>query len=162
MRLAATIEHQTQPTKHSCVATCVAMSVGIPVTQLGVDLNRPYSFAQAGVWYAERGIWMRIGIHIGGYGERLEHNRLYLVGIRSQNNVGSDHAVLLDTRGEPLTGPGYHERSHWKTYDPNKGRDDSKWIDWIDEHGLLDFAELVQRDSRFVSFGQPPLLAEVA
>lgn len=156
MRLAATIVHQTQPTDHSCTATCIAMAIGVPVAELGVDLDRPYGFEAAAVWLAERGIWLRVGLRIGNYGERLESQRLYLVGIRSQNKIGTDHAVLLDTRGDVLTGPGNYERSHWKTYDPNMGREGKKWIAWIDELGLLDFAELIQRDRRFRQFGEAP------
>jgi hypothetical protein len=156
MKLADKIVHQTQPTPTSCTATCVAMSVGIPVGQLGVDLTKSYDFDRAGIWYAERGIWLRIGVRIGGYGERLKGDSLYLVGIRSQNRVGIDHSVFLDTRGERLIGEGVHERSHWKTYDPNKGNDGKNYIEWVDEHYLLDFAELTQRDNRYVMFGRAP------
>lgn len=159
LRLADPIVHQTQPTPCSCTPTCIAMALGIPVEQLGVDLNRSYDFHRAGVWLAERGIWMRMGLFVRPFGERLRNGTVYLVGIRSQNIIGSDHAVLLDTRGDPLVGEGHHERSHWKTYDPNKGIEGKNYIEWIDEYGLLDFAELVQRDDRYVMFGKAPAVA---
>jgi hypothetical protein len=133
------------------------MAVGIPVAELGVDLKRAYNIDEAAIWLSERGIWLRIAPFWSGYGEKLRDGRLYLVGIRSLNKIGTDHCVLLDTRGEHKVGDGFHERSHWKTYDPNRGRDDAKFIEWVDEHAAIDFAELHQRDSRFVCFGAPPL-----
>lgn len=156
LRLAEKIVHQTQPTPHSCVATCVAMAVGIPVAEIGADLSRPLGFHQAAIWLAERGIWLRFGLRVGGYGETLQHGRVYLVGIHSLHNLGGEHALLLDTRGERLEGEGFNERSGWKTYDPNFGNEDKKFVDWIDEWGAVDFAELHQRNPRGVMFGEPP------
>jgi hypothetical protein len=155
LRLANPIVHQMQPTPVCCTATCIAMALGIPVTEMGVDLEKAYNFDKTGPWLAERGIWMRPLYFWNGFGERLMPGRVYLVGIRSQNKIGTDHAVLLDTRGAPK--PDGHERSGWLTFDPNEGIEGKNWISWIDEHGLLDAAELVQRNSMHVSFGIPPV-----
>lgn len=153
MKLAATIQLQQQPTPVSCTATCVAMAVGIPVRELGVDLERAYCFDRFGVWFAERSIWMRQGISCNFHGERFRNGSVYLIGALSLNTLRSTHAVLLDTR-QPLQSD--YERSGWYCYDPNKGRQGKKYYDWIDENEALDFVELLEHDPRFDRAGSPP------
>ena len=104
LKLAETIVHQMQPTNCSCTATCLAMAIGMPVGEMGVDLERPYDFPDAGLWLAERGIWLRVGIINNGRGESFYPGHVYLVGIRSLNMIGTDHTLLLDTRGAPSSG----------------------------------------------------------
>lgn len=152
MRLASPIIHQKQPTPCSCTATCIAMAVGVPVETLGIDLSRAYDFDKFGVWLAERGIWLRVADR----GESFHQDTLYLVGVRSMNIVWSDHAVLVDTRGERKVGEGFYERSHWKTFDPCEGIEGKKVYHWADEHQATNFCELRQHDPRYVRAGSPP------
>jgi hypothetical protein len=149
LRLADPIIHQIQPTPVCCTHTCVAMAVGIPVAELGADLNTAYSFDDCGIWFAERGIWMR----------RLDRSEpfragtLYLVSVRSRNKIGVDHALLLDTR------PGLkHEdwESGWLTFDPNEGRDGMQTYSYVNEHYAIRACELKQRNGRAGLFGGPP------
>lgn len=153
LSLANPIFHQKQPTPLCCTATCIAMAVGIRVEDLGVDLSKPYDFGLPAVWLAERGIWFRPMARYGDYGEPFKSGRLYLVAIRSLNNVGGDHAVLLDTRGEPKSDG--HERSGWKTFDP-KGIEGKKTCQWVAEYDVVEAGELMQRNLRFRQFGTPP------
>lgn len=156
MNLAPQIEHQTQPTPLSCVATCIAMAVGSPVAELGVDLSRPFDFDDFGVWLAERGIWMRMCVRNAGRGERFHDGGIYLVGIRSLNVANQDHAVLLDTRGPRKDGPNFNERSGWLTFDPNKGREGKQILEWCDENIVLDFCQLIDRNYPTRHAGSPP------
>lgn len=148
MRLADPIVPQTQPTPVSCTATCVAMSLGIPVRDLGVPLDNSLNTEDFGIWYAERGIWMRPGIRINPWGERFTEGRLYLVGVRSLNTVGNDHAILVDTRGVSAF--------DCKVFDPNAGREGVQLYEWMTELSVVDFHELVQRGtSGYISPGEP-------
>lgn len=156
LKLANPIVHQVQPTSVSCTATCVAMAVGIPVQELGVNLDRCYDFDHFGVWLAERGLWLRRGIRNADRGERYFSGRVYLVGVRSLNVVAQDHAVLLDTRGPSKEGDKYNERSGWCTFDPNMGREGKAAYHWVDENVTLDFCEIVQHDGRYSRAGSPP------
>ncbi len=160
LRLAENIVHQMQPTSCSCTATCMAMALGIPVADMGIDLEQAYDFLEAGLWLAERGIWLRIGIFNGGRGESFHDGAIYLVGIRSQNIIASDHTVLLDTRGHRTSGTdddGHKwSRSGWKFYDPNLGRAGKSWVEWVDPSGVLDFCQLHQHDVRYQRMGSPP------
>lgn len=162
LKLAATIEHQTQPTPVSCVTTCIAMALGIPVLKLvglidTISIERDYQPEQFAIWLAERGIWMRpLALQVYGRGERFVNGALYLVGVRSQNSVYTDHSLLLDTRPPRLEGEGYNERSGWKTYDPNTGREGKKTFEWVDEYYALDAHELRSRDHVCGAIGRAP------
>lgn len=140
--LAPTIEHQTQPTPRACTATCIAMALGVPVADLGVPLENALDFDEFGVYLAERGVWMRQGIMLNTRGERFQQGGVYLIGVRSLNMVNSDHAVLLDARGQPTND---NRKSGWKFFDPNSGRDGKEVYNWVDECVALDFCELRDR-----------------
>jgi hypothetical protein len=156
MNLAETIIHQQQPTPTCCSATCIAMAVGEPVESLGIKLDRAYDFRDFGAWLAEHGIWLRPMLLFQGQGERFHNGALYLIGARSLNNVNSDHAVLLDTRGPRLEGEQYNERSGWKCHDPNQGREGKKFYEWMDEHLALDACELRQHEPMYGRIGRAP------
>lgn len=140
--IAKEIRQQTQPTSCSCVATCIAMAIGVPVQEIGISLDRGSTFDDWGVWLARRGVWMRRGIRIDLYGEPFHNGSVYLIGTHSLNIVNSEHAVLLDTRGPRKEGPNFNERSGWKCFDPNFGREGINVYEWIDEYSTLDFCEL--------------------
>lgn len=163
LKLAPTIEHQTQPTPLSCTTTSIAMALGIPVLDLvglidkDISIERGYAPEQFAVWLAERGIWMRpLALQAYGRGERFVNGTLYLVGVRSRNSIYTDHCVLLDTRPPRLEGEGYNERSGWKTYDPNTGREGKKTFEWVDEYYALDAHELRSRDHVSGAIGRRP------
>jgi len=141
--LAKRIEQQTQPNGASCTQTCIAMALGVPVAELGVPLDNGLDFDDFGVYLAERGVWLRRCIIVDGRGERFQQGCVYIVGVRSLNLIGGDHAVILDARGEATnTNP----RSGWKFYDPNVGRDGLKVYTWVDDTGqVVDFCELRDR-----------------
>lgn len=152
--LAAKIEHQTQPTAVSCTATCVAMALGIQVEALGVPLENGLDFEDFGVFLAERGVWMRQGIVIDTKGERFQQGHVYLISVRSLNNLAADHVVLLDARGEPTNS---NPRSGWIFYDPVQGMDGKKTYSWIDPGQVVDFVELRDRStSGVITVGCPP------
>lgn len=158
MRLASTIIHQQQPTNVSCTPTCIAMALGMPVSDMGVGLERPFAFHHFGVWLAERGIWLRPVMRLGQDGEPLRQGHVYLVAVRSKNIVGGDHAVLVDTRGEPTNS---NPRSGWKTFDPNAGRAEKAVWDWADEYYGMEICELCDRDT-YGGAGAPPTDAPAA
>lgn len=130
------------------------MALGIPVADLGVRLDKPYDFHHAGLWLAERGIWLRDCVWNGRYGESFRDGSVYIVGIRSLNVIEQDHSVLLDTRP-----PHTENRSGWKFYDPNMGREGKRHTEWIDPNWVMDFCELIQHDDRYVRMGEPPRTA---
>jgi hypothetical protein len=128
------------------------MALGIPVANLGLPLERCYEPDAFGLWLAQRhGIWLRQRDIYRGRGERLWSRALYLCGVRSLNLVNSDHSVLLDTRAPRKEGANYTDRSGWKCFDPNQGREGLKLYTWVDEYSLLDVYELVEEtgDWRF-------------
>jgi hypothetical protein len=150
LRLAEPIVHQSQPTPVCCTHTCIAMAVGIPVADLGADLSTAYGFDDCGIWFAERGIWMRRLDR----SEPFRSGRLYLVSVRSLNKVGVDHALLLDTR----FGKGDDESDGgWRTFDPNGGREGMKTYSFVNEHYAIKACELKQHDERYMRFGAPPV-----
>lgn len=130
MRLAAEIVLQQQPTSVSCTVTCIAMAIGQPVQSLGVTVKRPSGIDQFGLWLAERGIWLERLPE----GASFQNDAVYLVAARSLNMVGSDHCVVLDTRGPKEND---NPRSGWKCYDPNEGREGKRVYYWMDEHHAL-------------------------
>lgn len=148
-RLAAEIKHQQQPTACSCLATCIAMAIGEPVEKLGIRLDRPFGPRHYGVWLAERGIWMRPMVRADTRGELFMPGTVYLLCVRSLNMVNSDHAVLLDTRGE-RAGAGFAERSNFRFFDPNEGRPGLKAYRWVDENELTEAHELVVRQGEYL------------
>jgi hypothetical protein len=111
MNLSHPIKHQTQPNSFSCVSTCIAMALGLPVAELGVPLDRGIDPDEFGPWLAERGIWLRPMVFMRGVGEQFERGCTYLVGVRSLNDMAQDHAILVDYSGEKP-----------KLFDPNRGR----------------------------------------
>lgn len=130
MRIPSPIVLQQQPTACSCTVTCIAMAIGEPVQSLGITVKRPCGIDQFGVWLAERGIWLeRIP-----EGAAFLNDAVYLVSARSLNMVGSDHCVLLDTRGRPTND---NPRSGWRCFDPNDGREGKKIYQWMDEHHAI-------------------------
>ena len=142
-RLATVIQQQTQPTPVSCTHTCIAMALGRPVQSLGLDINRPFHPLTLGYWLAvEWGIWMRRCDR----SEPVMRRAVYVVGIRSQNKVGVDHSVLLDTRQvDPLDDPAMN--GDW--WDPNKGRgDDVVWVGQVSPCSILDMVELIDFHKR--------------
>lgn len=145
MKLAAQIVHEMQPTPCSCTATCIAMALGVPVASLGVPLANALDFDDFGVWLAERGVWMRQGININCHGEIFRQGHVYLVGVRSQNIVCSDHTVLADTRAGPSNS---NPRSGWKFFDPVAGIEGKHAYTWIDPAQVVDFCELRDRSIR--------------
>jgi hypothetical protein len=155
MKLANPIVHQQQPTPNTCTPTCIAMAIGVPVAELGVPINRAYGISEFGVWLAERGIWMRPLMRAYRHGERFIDGTVYLAAVRSQNLIGSDHVVVVDTRGPPeRNASGEIERSGWLCFDPNLGRPDKKVYDWVDEYYALDAYELIERSP--YTIGSPP------
>lgn len=162
VRLADVIVHQTQPTPCSCVHTCIAMALGIPVADLvaavgTISLDRSLSEESFAVWLAERGVWMRPMVLHYGRGERLVNGTLYLVGVRSLNRVNSDHCVLLDTRPPRKVGDEYNDRSGWQVFDPNRGREGPiEFYEWVDEYTALDACELRSRDHISGAIGSRP------
>lgn len=159
MGLASTIRHQMQPTPVSCTATCIAMALGVPVTELGVPLDRAFGFRDFGVFLAERGIWMRHCVRSGNFGEKFNHGSVYLISVRSLNKIGTDHAVLLDTRPPRKTGPSpsggeFNEYSGWEFFDPNTGKDGKQTYDWAWEDLTIGFCELKERTVHTI--GAPP------
>lgn len=154
MPLAKEIIHQQQPTGCSCVATCIAMALGSRVTDLGVPLSNALDPEDFGVWLAERGVWMRQGIIVDGHGETLRQGHVYLIGVRSQNIVCSDHAILADTRGEPTNS---NPRSGWKFFDPVAGMEGKRAYRWADPGQIMNFCELRDRSiTGHVCVGTPP------
>lgn len=116
--LANPIILQTQPTPVCCTATCIAMALGVPVAELGVPLDQSYGTLDFGVYLAERAVWLRYLDR----GDRFWSGSLYLLTVRSLNKIGTDHAILLDTREctcDDIDG--------WcpdcVVYDPNEGRE---------------------------------------
>ena len=107
------------------------MSVGEPVEQLEVDLHKSHSISEFGVWYAQRGIWLRPCVFSDGHGERFERG-VYLVSVLSANDLATEHCVLLDCRG-----------SRRAVFDPNRDRPDKRSYFAIDETDALGFYELV-------------------
>lgn len=161
MKLANPIVQQTQPTPVSCVHTCMAMALGVPVLELvamvgTITVDRSLDEQSWAVWLAERGIWMRPMLVQYGRGQRLFNGALYLVGVRSLNTVNADHCVLLDTRQPRKVGDQYNERSGWLTFDPNRGREGVRLYDWVDEYVALDAHELKARDSLGGAIGSAP------
>jgi hypothetical protein len=161
MGLAKTIQLQTQPTPVSCTATCIAMALGVPVADLGVPLDQAFGFTDFGVFLAERGIWMRHCVRSHRYGEKFMHGTVYLLAVRSLNKIGTDHAVLLDTRPPRKTGlvqdgggAEYNEFSGWQFFDPNTGREDKHSYDWAWEDLTVGFCELRERTQ--YTIGAPP------
>lgn len=116
--LANPIVLQTQPTPVCCTATCIAMALGVPVTDLGVRLEDSYGIGDFGVYLAERQVWLRYLDR----GDRFWSGSLYVVVVRSLNKVGVDHAVLLDTRKCICDEPDGWCKD-WKVFDPNEGRE---------------------------------------
>jgi hypothetical protein len=162
LAIAEKIEHQTQPTPCSCVVTCLAMALGLPVLELvaqigTISIDRSFGPETFAIWLAERGIWMRPTMNSAyGRGERIYQGSVYLVGVRSLNLVNADHSVLLDTRGPRLEGPNYNERSGWKLFEPNAGREGVTAYDWVDEYVALDMHELRDRNCVGGAIGHPP------
>jgi hypothetical protein len=157
--LAPRIEHQTQPTPVCCTATCIAMALGVPVAELGVPLDEAFGFSDFGVYLAERGVWMRPCARSDRYGEEFCSGTVYLLKVRSLNKIGTDHAVLLDTRpprktGQSPHGGEYNEQSGWEFFDPNTGRDGKEVYSWAWEGLTLGFFELRERNANTV--GSPP------
>lgn len=124
------------------------MAVGIPVAELGADLNTAYGFDDCGVWFAERGIWMRRLDR----SEPFRSGALYLVSVRSLNKIGVDHALLLDTR----PGTQRDDDDGWLTFDPNEGREGKKTYSYVSEYYAIRACELKQHDDRYMRFGAPP------
>lgn len=142
---------QQQPTPCSCTATCIAMALGRPVADLGVPLTNALDFDDFGVWLAERGVWMRQGINVNCHGETFRQGHVYLIGVRSQNIICSDHTILADTRGEPTNS---NPRSGWKFFDPVTGIDGKQVYTWCDPGQVVDFCELRDRSvSGYVCVG---------
>ena len=141
-RLPATIQHQIQPTSESCLATCVAMAVNVPIKELGVDLEKSYEPEEFGPWLAERGIWLRMA----ELGEDFKTG-LYLVGVLSLNDMASMHSILLDTRG------GTH-----LLFDPNKGREGKKHYTKLDDDHIVDICELIERKPDTIGTAPNPMI----
>jgi len=140
LRLADPIVHQRQPTDRCCLATCFAMALGIPVEELGINLEQDFEPEQFGPWLAERGIWLRIGDR----GEPLTSG-LYVLGVISLNDKGGEHAILLDGRAGAT-----------KVFDPNAGNPGKEHYSStiLLESNMIDFCELVAR--RPDTAGAPP------
>jgi hypothetical protein len=139
---------QMQFTLVCCTTTCIAMAVGTPVGELGVDLDTAYGFKDCGIWLAERGIWLRMCDRA----ERFRPGTVYLVSVRSLNRIGGDHALLLDTR----PGASNDDDSEWLTFDPNTGIEGKKVYNFVNEHYAVHACELKQHDGRHQRFGSPP------
>jgi hypothetical protein len=130
LNLAKTITPQKQPSQVSCLATCVGMSVGVPVNEIGVDLTKPCPLELLAVWLAERGVWLRCGVWNSGRGEELIPGGIYLAIVRSSNIVGVDHAILVDTRTDPFG-----------IFDPQLGK-----IDGLDKTKITAIYEFFDRN----------------
>lgn len=141
MTLPRPIVHQTQPTPVCCTATCVAMALGIPVAEMGVPMDQAFGLLDFGVWLAERQVWLRYLDR----GERFRPGHLYLLSVRSRNNVGGDHAVLLDTRDCNCESAGAAWCDHWKTLDPNEGIEGKELYHHVSEHYAINACELKDR-----------------
>ena len=135
MNLDAPIKHQQQPNSRSCVPTCIAMALGVPVDQLGVPLDRGYTPEEFGPFLAERGVWLRMMVFMNGRGEGFEKGGVYLLGVRSLNDLEADHALLVDYRGDKP-----------KLFDPNRGRPDKYFYSTVGAEDTTTFYEL--RDKR--------------
>lgn len=140
-RLARPIAHQMQPTPVCCTATCIAMAVGIPVGELGVPLDQAFGLLDFGVWLADRQVWLRYLDR----GERFRPGHLYLLSVRSLNNIGGDHAVLLDTRDCSCEPPDAGWCQHWRTLDPNEGIEGKKIYYDVNEYYAIKACELKDR-----------------
>jgi hypothetical protein len=117
MMLANPIILQQQPTPVCCTATCIAMALGVPVTDLGGYAGvHAHGLLDFGVYLAERGVWLRYLDR----GDRFWSGSLYLISVRSLNKIGTDHAILLDTRACVCDEPDGWCRD-WKVFDPNDG-----------------------------------------
>lgn len=127
LSLAANVAHQRQPTDKSCLATCVAMAVGVPVDALGLPVNRPLNLEDVGPWLAERGVWLRLcGRH------ETFRDGLYLVGVLSLNDMHELHSVLVDCRG-----------GAFNLYDPNAGNEGKRAYTILNKDDIYDISELV-------------------
>ncbi len=133
MPLANPINPQQQPTDRCCVASCIAMAIGIDVHEMGWPLEAEFSIQDFGVYLVGQGVWLRPCIRIGGFGEHLEPNRLYIVSVPSLNDIAGAHCVLHDKRRE------------WpQVIDPHMGRDGKRVYSYVDESIALDFCELLE------------------
>lgn len=138
--LASPIVHQMQPTPVCCTATCIAMALGVPVAELGVRLEDSHGLLDFGIYLAERGVWLRYLDR----GERFWPQSLYILSVRSLNKIGTDHALLLDTRSCDC------DRSegwcrHWKVYDPNEGREGKEIYRNVWEYHAIKACQLKDR-----------------
>ena len=134
---------QQQPTSESCLPTCVAMSMGLKVEDLGVPLDRGHAPYEFGVWYAERGVWLRKLPITDGFAEPFIPGYLYLLEVRSLNDVGIDHAILLDMRDGTS-----------RIFDPNTGRPGKRRYESITTEDTITANALVVRGPTTAGF--PP------
>lgn len=116
------------------------MAIGVPVAELGVPLDSAYGLLDFGVYLAERGIWLRYLDRA----ERFWSGSLYLISVRSLNKIGTDHALLLDTRACTCDKPdGWCE--HWQVFDPNEGREGKEIYHHVWEYHAIKACQLKDR-----------------
>lgn len=113
-----TLTHQQQPTKNSCVSTCLAMLLDVPAQQVVDEFHDKYYVTQEQLpheYLAAKGISTKPGISTE---LSLYPGKLYLVAAASLNLEGQMHEIIVDFRDEekPLL-----------VLDPNMGKEGKKY-----------------------------------
>lgn len=106
------IEHQMQPCPVSCVTTCMAMIIGMPVSDMRA-MHEEYVGGDLGIGEILR----RLGIPFTDFrsSERysLGDEGVFLVSVPSLNIQGGMHQVVVEMLSD----------ADWRVYDPNQGKE---------------------------------------
>ena len=117
-----TIKHQTQPTWDSCVATCIAMIIGKPATDVDKEFTEGYMSGDILTkdYLKKEGF---VAVQLPSK-EVIQWGKLYMLIVPSLTKRGHLHAVLFDTRNEDKDGDYYEV-----LLDPNKGKEGKLYYD---------------------------------
>ncbi len=102
------IQHVTQPSKHSCMAACLAMVTGLPVEYVRQRLPEPANADECTRFLAHHQVRTELLRE-----DQLWAGHLYIISLCSLNLPGQLHAAVLDWRDEQAPA----------LYDPNFGRE---------------------------------------
>ena len=139
MELTQNPELQNQPCGHSCVPTCIAMALDIPVDKvlkemadLGLDVSKGTNDFYIMKYLVRHNIAVETFMNRGlGLGDGH-----YFFNVNSLNRMGLNHCVFV-----------YIKNLEPKVYDPNNGKEGKKFYD------IDDFTSMPSsRISRLIDF----------
>lgn len=96
------ITYQAQPTNNTCVSTCLAMVLGVPVQQVIDQFHEDYMQGHGSVVEYLEQEGCKVENLKADNTDPFEHGYVYLATVPSLNTRGTLHTVLLDCTGERL------------------------------------------------------------